>query len=106
MWRRTARAAFTAAFLLASIANALPHGDDHAMDASTGMDMDMNMDMGGGAAKPEPSASPSASAEPDDNSPMSYFAYGQYPGTIIAHIALMILAWCFVLPAGKKTIFE
>ena len=75
------------------------------MDASMGMDMDMSMDMGGGAAKTEPSASPSASAEPD-NSPMSYFAYGQYPMTIIAHIAVMILAWCFVLPAGEGTIFE
>ena len=75
------------------------------MDASMGMDMDINMDMGGGAAKTEPSASPSASAEPD-NSPMSYFAYGQYPMTIIAHIAVMILAWCFVLPAGEETIFE
>lgn len=96
MWRRTARAAFTAAFLLASLANALPHGDDHSMDAS------MGMDMGGGAAKPEPSGS----AEPDDNSPMSYFAYGKHPGTIIAHIALMILAWCFVLPAGEKTVLE
>ena len=99
MWRRTARAAFTAAFLLATVANALPHGDDHSMDANMGMDMDMNIDMGHGAA-----ATPEPSAEPEDNSPMSYFAYGQYPGTIIAHIALMILAWCFVLPAGEKTI--
>lgn len=31
---------------------------------------------------------------------MSYFAYGKHPGTIVAHVALMILGWCFVLPAG------
>ncbi|KAL4886890.1 hypothetical protein BJY04DRAFT_43411 [Aspergillus karnatakaensis] len=32
--------------------------------------------------------------------PASYFAYGDHSGTIIAHIALMILGWCFVLPAA------
>lgn len=97
MWRPTARAAFTAAFLLASLANALPHGDEHS---EVDMNMDMGMGMGGGSgdAKPEPSAEPAA------DSPMSYFAYGQHSGTIIAHVAFMILAWCFVLPAGETTI--
>jgi hypothetical protein len=32
---------------------------------------------------------------------MSYFAYGKHSGTIMAHIALMMLGWCIVLPAGE-----
>lgn len=91
MCRKTIHAAFAAAFLLASLANALPHGDDHAMD--------MNMDMGGDAAKPEASAAPAA------DSPLSYFGYGKHSGTIMAHIAFMVLAWCFVLPAGEILYF-
>ncbi|OJJ40305.1 hypothetical protein ASPWEDRAFT_102709 [Aspergillus wentii DTO 134E9] len=43
-------------------------------------------------------AQPSASSPVVENSPMSYFAYGKHSGTIIAHIGLMVLAWCFVLP--------
>ena len=35
--------------------------------------------------------------------PMSYFSYGQHSGTIVAHIALMIIAWFFVLPPGMYT---
>lgn len=90
MWRKTANAAFTAAFLLASLANALPHGDDHLMD-------DMNMDMGGHGHN-----TTSESSEPAEDSPMSYFAYGKHSGTVIAHIGLMVLAWCFILPAGEN----
>lgn len=80
---------------LASLASALPHGDD-------------DMHMGGGMSHGDPGDStPLASAQPSatphvssDDSPMSYFAYGKHPGTIVAHVALMILGWCFVLPAG------
>ncbi|KAL5340572.1 hypothetical protein BJX70DRAFT_101128 [Aspergillus crustosus] len=56
---------------------AMAHGDDESMDIS---------------------ASDSQDAHGDG--PMSYFAYGQHSGTIVAHIALMVLAWCFVLPAA------
>lgn len=89
MWRKTANAAFIAAFLLASLANAIPHGDDHS-------DMDMSMDMSGHGHN----ATAQPSTEPAEDSPMSYFAYGKHSGTIIAHIGLMVLAWCFILPAG------
>lgn len=91
MWRKTANAAFIAAFLLASLANAIPHGDDHS-------DMDMSMDMSGHGHN----ATAQPSTEPAEDSPMSYFAYGKHSGTIIAHIGLMVLAWCFILPAGEK----
>ncbi|KAL4993378.1 hypothetical protein BDV10DRAFT_179247 [Aspergillus recurvatus] len=88
MLQRFSRAAL-AALLLASIASALAHGDDHGMDMN--MDMDhMNMGASHEHAQPETS----------DDSPISYFAYGQYTGWIVAHIALMVLAWCFVLPTA------
>lgn len=82
MWQKTYRAAFTAAWLLACVANALPHDDGS---------MEMSMD-----AAPQPEAP----AETGDHSPLSYFAYGKHSGTIVAHIVLMVLAWCFVLPTG------
>lgn len=88
MWQRASRAAFAAAFLLASVANALPHGDDEAMD------MDMGMDMSHSESTHE------SSTEADDDSPMSYFAYGKHGTAIAVHIGLMILAWCFILPTG------
>lgn len=85
MWQRPSRAAFAAAWLLVSAANALPHGDDDSMD--------MNTD-----AHDRPDPPPESS----DNSAMSYFAHGKHSGTIMAHIALMVLAWCFILPIGEE----
>ncbi|CAL5874403.1 uncharacterized protein PFLUO_LOCUS8699 [Penicillium psychrofluorescens] len=85
------RAAFAAAFLLASLATALPHGDDEAMN----MDMDMEMSM----ASTAPMATATA-AKTHSDAAMSYFAYSKHSGTIIAHIALMVLGWCLVLPAA------
>ncbi|KAF7115809.1 hypothetical protein CNMCM5793_003449 [Aspergillus hiratsukae] len=87
MLRAASRAAFAASFLLISIANALPHGDDESME----MDMGMNME---DTTKSEPHK------DANDESPMSYFAYGKHSGAIMAHIALMIIAWCFVLPTA------
>jgi hypothetical protein len=88
MWQKTSRAAFAAAWLLASAANAIPHDDGS-------MNMDTDTDMSKAA-----NTQPEAPAQASDNSPMSYFAYGKHSGTIVAHIALMVLAWCFVLPIG------
>ncbi|KAL6239115.1 hypothetical protein BDW75DRAFT_199673 [Aspergillus navahoensis] len=88
MLQRISRAAL-AALLLASIVSALAHGDDHEMDMN--MDMD-HMDMGASHEHVQP--------ETSDDSPISYFAYGQYTGWIVAHIALMVFAWCFVLPTA------
>ncbi|KAL4875807.1 hypothetical protein BJY04DRAFT_201081 [Aspergillus karnatakaensis] len=83
MLQRITRAAL-AAFLLASLANALAHGDDHGMD--------MNMDM--------TSSHDHAQSETSTDTLESYFAHGQYTGWIVAHIALMVGAWCFVLPTA------
>lgn len=81
-----------ASFLLLSVASAIPHGDDHSMD----MDMDMGTQMNSTAPEPP--------AETGDDSPMSYFAYGKHSSTIMAHIALMTIAWCFLLPVGKTPV--
>ncbi|KAJ5321754.1 hypothetical protein MYU51_017213 [Penicillium brevicompactum] len=56
---------------------------------STGMDMDM------AHSAPTPTASPGTS-----DGPMSYFAYGKHSSSVIAHIALMVVAWCFILPVA------
>ncbi|KAL2811078.1 hypothetical protein BJX63DRAFT_422569 [Aspergillus granulosus] len=85
MLQRASRAALAALFL-ASIASALAHGDDHEMDMN--MDMDMS------------SSHEHTQTDANDNSPMSYFAYGKHTGWIVAHIALMVVAWCFVLPTA------
>lgn len=84
------RAAVVAVFL-AALATA--HGHDE-MD----MDMGMSMDMHSSTAAPTPTATAHATSE----GPMSYFAYGKHSSAILAHIALMVLGWCFVLPAGKR----
>ena len=86
------RVAFVALFL-ASLAAALPHGDDEGMDMNMDMDMGKSMDAQASAT----STAPAASTE----SAMSYFAYQKHTNSIIAHIALMVVGWCFVLPAGK-----
>lgn len=88
------RAAFAAVFL-ASLA--IAHGDDESMD----MDMDMGMSVDMHAPPSTASPTPFATPTPNGEGPMSYFAYGKHSSTITAHIALMILGWCFVLPAGK-----
>lgn len=95
---RTATRVALAAVFLASLATALAHGDDEAMD----MNMDMEMGMHSSATTATATATPSASGHTND--PMSYFAYGKHSSSIIAHIALMVLGWCFVLPAGKHSI--
>ncbi|KAJ5659953.1 hypothetical protein N7507_006404 [Penicillium longicatenatum] len=45
-------------------------------------------------------ATASVSQNAQSESFASYFSYGQHSSTILAHIALMILGWCFVLPAA------
>ena len=92
MQQLTIRVAVTA-LLSASLATALAHGDDESMD----MEMNMGVESYTAISPPQPSASASAY----DTDSLSYFAYGQHSRTIIAHIALMILSWCFVLPAGR-----
>ncbi|KAL2831544.1 hypothetical protein BDW59DRAFT_169780 [Aspergillus cavernicola] len=60
--------------------------------------MAMSMDMHATSSTAAPTAYVSQNAQSE--SPTSYFAYGQHSNTILAHIALMTLGWCFVLPAA------
>ncbi|KAJ5097190.1 hypothetical protein N7456_007911 [Penicillium angulare] len=86
--------AFHGALFLASFA--IAHGDDDSMDMDMGMGMGMIMDVHTTSSAATATSSVSTSAQ--SNGSTSYFAYGQHSTTIIAHIALMIIAWCFVLP--------
>ncbi len=68
-------------------AAALAHGDD-------GADMSMGA-AGNGNAGPGP--------KPDETAyPPAYFGLPEHSGLMYAHIALMTLAWVFMLPVGKN----
>lgn len=62
------------------------------------MGMDMGMNMNAVTDAPQPTTT---TMQNNTTGPMSYFAYSKHSSTIIAHIALMVLGWCFVLPVGK-----
>ena len=59
------------------------------------MDMDMSMSMN------TPAPAEPTSVHLNSEGPMSYFAYDEHRGTILAHISLMVAAWCFLLPTCK-----
>lgn len=61
----------------------LAHGDDETMDMGDGMAM------------------PTQAPQPDLDLPPSYVAHPEHRAVLITHIALMVLAWVFVLPLGK-----
>lgn len=39
---------------------------------------------------------------PEEEYPLTYFAHPDHKTAIYAHIALMVLAWVFMLPVGKE----
>lgn len=86
--RSITRSAFRVASATALLGLLLPvvlaHGEDD----------NMSMDMGEGVAMAadEPSS--------DIEYPPTYFALAEHRGVLVAHIALMILAWVVVLPLG------
>ncbi|QKX63374.1 uncharacterized protein TRUGW13939_10544 [Talaromyces rugulosus] len=72
-----------AAFLLVALATALPDGDHD-------MNMDGDMDMG----------HKDTMSKPAEDWAQSYFALGQHSGSILAHIILEVISWCFILPVA------
>lgn len=62
----------------------LAHGDEP--------ETDMNMGANTGADAPPP---------PEGEYPPTYFALNEHTAAIYGHIALMVIGWVFVLPAGK-----
>jgi hypothetical protein len=59
----------------------LAHGDDHGGMKMTDADQPL----------------------PEDQYPPTYFAHPDHKAAIYGHIALMVLAWVFALPAGKPS---
>lgn len=78
----------TAAVLGALLPAVLAHGDG---GMSREGDMDGAMDTG--ASQPETNA---------PEYPPNYFSHPEYRGTLVAHIALMVLGWVVVLPLGES----
>lgn len=84
--RTKQRLLFVTAIVLSHAARfAAAHGDEDGMDVG----------------HMEPS-SPSLPGEPPsaEKKLISYFANGEHTGSMIAHAALMVLAWVFILPIG------
>lgn len=92
MWSATRsvfRVASAAAFLGLLLPVVLAHGDDGTVD------MDMSMGDNVTAMGDEPAT--------DVKYPPTYFAHAEHRGVLVAHIALMVLAWVVVLPLGKRS---
>ena len=57
----------------------------------------------------DPGLAPNVTSGPADmkafhSSPQSYFIYPDYSNLMLAHIALMTIAWLFVLPIGERSL--
>lgn len=87
-----------AAALLALAPVVLAHGDDENMDMG-GMGMDMSS-----SHSEAPTATPTMTA--DINPELSYFSYPDYKVWIWSHVAVMVVAWCFIAPIGMKSIWD
>lgn len=64
-----------------------------AHDNDVDMDTTVNMDMQGTSSITTPTG--------QYQGPTSYFYYGEHSSTILVHIVLMVIGWCFILPAGE-----
>ncbi|KAL8289923.1 hypothetical protein RB600_005082 [Gaeumannomyces tritici] len=78
--------------LLTLATAALAHGAGEGM---RGRDMEMDMGHGHGHGHGEGAATPSHAAYPE-----SYFSHPELQGVLYAHIAVMVVAWVFVLPVA------
>lgn len=83
--------------LLSLVPAVLAHGGGEGMKGR-----DMEMDMGQGHSHGHGDAAPKPS---HDAYPESYFSHPELQGVLYAHIAVMVLAWVFVLPVGKRQCF-
>ena len=88
------------ALFLALLATAYAHGGEETTNMDMNMDMGTHMEMGSEAST---STAQAMATETQAAGPMSYFAYGKHSSTIVAHIAIMVIAWCLILPAGTRS---
>lgn len=87
---------FVALSLVELTSRALAHGDDGAeVGAMTPVTPTQ-------PATTAPSGMALANAIATPNASESYFSYPHFGGLMLAHIALMTIAWFFVLPIGKS----
>jgi hypothetical protein len=86
------------ALLLGLLPLAVAHGHD-----GDAMDMDAMASMSDSSvARPTILSSSSDMANLSTTAyPPNYFAHGEHGGLMLAHIALMTIAWTFVLPVGE-----
>lgn len=70
----------------------------HEGETHMATDMDMDMIAGAGSGVPLGITPSNATLEV----PPSYFRHPEYSYLILAHIALMTIAWVFVLPIGMN----
>lgn len=82
----------TAAVLGALLPTVLAHGDE-GMSTEGAMEGAMNMS----AQQP---------GNDTQDYPPSYFSHPEHRGTLVAHVALMVLGWVFVLPLGESWSIE
>ncbi|KAH6668607.1 hypothetical protein F5X68DRAFT_176351 [Plectosphaerella plurivora] len=76
--------------VLVLLPTVLGHGDEHGHNAAVGPEM----------AEGYGNAVPDAPKPDDTSAPDTYFALADHAGLMYAHIALMVLAWIFVLPVA------
>ncbi|KLU92565.1 hypothetical protein MAPG_11510, partial [Magnaporthiopsis poae ATCC 64411] len=88
--KSTVAALGLAVSLLSLIPAVLAHGGGEGLRGR-----DMEMDMGQGHSHSDPAPKPSHDAYPE-----SYFSHPELQGVLYAHIAVMVLAWVFVLPVA------
>lgn len=82
--------ASAAVLLLGSRTTALLPGDDESTDMGKQIYMSINM------------TQPTTAAHTSKDLPTKYFFFEKYSSAITAHITLLVLGWCFVLPIGKE----
>ena len=84
---------FAALFLLGVVPLALSH-EDESLESGTGS---MGFNMAHLTSTPSAAALNSSVAEQQ-----SYFTFPGYGGLMLAHIAIMVIAWFFILPIGES----
>lgn len=77
--------------LLGAIPSAFAHGDDHHGSETASMEDAMS--------SPGAAAMASSTSLPG---PESYFTHHEMSGYMLGHIALMVVAWFFILPIGER----
>lgn len=87
--RSTTFSALAGAVLLGLVSVAVAHGHDE----------DMNMDMADSSIA-RPTILSATSTTTSVPVPDAYWNYGEHRSLLTAHIALMTIAWVFILPIG------